>query len=81
MNGCVKISKQQNINKTFIDPNVLFLYIPDAMPDYSLEACKLLSNQSSKKYNLKPLNKTVANPQLKFRNLKGSSISSNQMRF
>lgn len=58
-----------------------FLYIPDAMPDYSLEACKLLSNKSSKKYNLKPLNKTAANPQLKFRNLKGSSISSNQMRF
>lgn len=53
------------------------------MPDYSLEACKLLASQSTKKYNLKPLNKTIGSPQLKFRNLKESSLSNNnnQMRF
>jgi len=59
-----------------------FFIYSDAMPDYSLEACKLLANDSTKKYNLKPLNKTIGSPQLKFRNLKESSLSNNnQMRF
>lgn len=75
------MSKRQNIKKISTDLNVFFYYNTDAMPDYSLEACKLLSNESSKKYNLKPLTKIVGNPQLRFRNLKESSLSNNQIRF
>jgi len=52
----------------------------DAMPDYSVEACRLMGSQSSKKYNLKVLRHNIGTAQTNGRNLKESALTNLRMR-